>query len=421
MTRHRLRRRSARRAAEPAGHARARRPRRARATGSPATGVPRIEAASFVSPKRVPQMAGAEEVVAASTARDGVVYAGLVAQRARLRPAVATRRSTRCTSRSRRSEEFNQRNQSTSRRGGRWPTPSGSSTRAAADGIRATRHDRRRRSAARSRAPSTPARVRSSPSGSPRRARTRSCSPTRSASACRARCATSSAACARLGVPVGVHLHNTRNTGLRERATPRSRRARRVFDASIGGHRRLPVRAARDRATSRPRISSICSHGEGVETGIDLDALIAVAQWLEARSGASSRVRSTRPGHSRRSPARERKTSMAYRLGVDVGGTFTDLFLVSEGNGGAQFRVKTPSTPDDPSEGVLDRRPPDLRRGRHRRRRAAEHPPRHDRRDERGARVEGRARRPDHDRRASARSSTSPARRRRGRSQAGSS
>jgi N-methylhydantoinase A len=44
---------------------------------------------------------------------------------------------------------------------------------------------------------------------------------------------------------------------------------------------------------------------------------------------------------------------MAYRLGVDVGGTFTDLFLVSEGSGGAQFRVKTPSTPHDPSEGVL--------------------------------------------------------------------
>jgi N-methylhydantoinase A len=44
---------------------------------------------------------------------------------------------------------------------------------------------------------------------------------------------------------------------------------------------------------------------------------------------------------------------MAYRLGVDVGGTFTDLFLVSQGNGGGQFRVKTPSTPADPSEGVL--------------------------------------------------------------------
>ncbi len=44
---------------------------------------------------------------------------------------------------------------------------------------------------------------------------------------------------------------------------------------------------------------------------------------------------------------------MAYRLGVDVGGTFTDLFLVSDSGGGAQFRVKTPSTPTDPSEGVL--------------------------------------------------------------------
>ena len=29
---------------------------------------------------------------------------------------------------------------------------------------------------------------------------------------------------------------------------------------------------------------------------------------------------------------------MAYRLGVDVGGTFTDLFLVSDGDGGAQHR-----------------------------------------------------------------------------------
>jgi N-methylhydantoinase A len=47
---------------------------------------------------------------------------------------------------------------------------------------------------------------------------------------------------------------------------------------------------------------------------------------------------------------------MAYRLGVDVGGTFTDLFLVGEGNGdgSGRYRVKTPSTPADPSEGVLN-------------------------------------------------------------------
>src|SRR3954471_6182889 len=43
---------------------------------------------------------------------------------------------------------------------------------------------------------------------------------------------------------------------------------------------------------------------------------------------------------------------MAFRLGVDVGGTFTDLFLVNDSDG-RQFRVKTPSTPGDPSEGVL--------------------------------------------------------------------
>ena len=42
-----------------------------------AAGVPRIEAVSFVSPKHVPQMAGAEEVVAALERREGVVYAGL--------------------------------------------------------------------------------------------------------------------------------------------------------------------------------------------------------------------------------------------------------------------------------------------------------------------------------------------------------
>jgi N-methylhydantoinase A len=45
---------------------------------------------------------------------------------------------------------------------------------------------------------------------------------------------------------------------------------------------------------------------------------------------------------------------MAYRLGVDVGGTFTDLFLIGDGNAGGRYRVKTPSTPGDPSEGVLN-------------------------------------------------------------------
>ncbi len=41
------------------------------------TGLPRIEAVSFVNPKRVPQMAGAEEVMAQISRVDGVEYAGL--------------------------------------------------------------------------------------------------------------------------------------------------------------------------------------------------------------------------------------------------------------------------------------------------------------------------------------------------------
>ena len=44
---------------------------------------------------------------------------------------------------------------------------------------------------------------------------------------------------------------------------------------------------------------------------------------------------------------------MAFRLGVDVGGTFTDLYLVGDEGSATQYRVKTPSTPADPSQGVL--------------------------------------------------------------------
>ncbi|WP_041840943.1 hydantoinase/oxoprolinase family protein [Actinoplanes friuliensis] len=43
---------------------------------------------------------------------------------------------------------------------------------------------------------------------------------------------------------------------------------------------------------------------------------------------------------------------MSYRLGVDVGGTFTDVLLVDE-DSGATWRAKTASTPSDQSVGVL--------------------------------------------------------------------
>ncbi|MCZ2839098.1 hydantoinase/oxoprolinase family protein [Modestobacter sp. VKM Ac-2985] len=43
---------------------------------------------------------------------------------------------------------------------------------------------------------------------------------------------------------------------------------------------------------------------------------------------------------------------MSYRLGVDVGGTFTDVLLVEEGSG-STWRAKTASTPADQAVGVL--------------------------------------------------------------------
>ena len=44
---------------------------------------------------------------------------------------------------------------------------------------------------------------------------------------------------------------------------------------------------------------------------------------------------------------------MSFRLGVDVGGTFTDLLLINE-TSGQTFTAKVPSTPEDSSIGVLN-------------------------------------------------------------------
>ncbi|EAS46073.1 hypothetical protein GB2207_02870 [marine gamma proteobacterium HTCC2207] len=44
---------------------------------------------------------------------------------------------------------------------------------------------------------------------------------------------------------------------------------------------------------------------------------------------------------------------MSYRLGVDVGGTFTDLLLINEATG-ETHTAKVPSTPEDSSIGVLN-------------------------------------------------------------------
>ena len=88
---------------------------------------------------------------------------------------------------------------------------------------------------------------------------------------------------ARLGIPVGVHFHNTRSTGYANALVALEAGAT-VFDASIGGIGGCPFAP---RATGNIATEDLIYllHGEGVETGIDLEALIGVAAWLEERLG----------------------------------------------------------------------------------------------------------------------------------------
>ena len=87
----------------------------------------------------------------------------------------------------------------------------------------------------------------------------------------------------KLGVPVGVHLHNTRNTGFANAYAALEAGAT-VFDASVGGIGGCPFAP---RATGNIATEDLVYllHGEGIETGIDLDALIEVALWLEGTLG----------------------------------------------------------------------------------------------------------------------------------------
>jgi hydroxymethylglutaryl-CoA lyase/(R)-citramalyl-CoA lyase len=86
-----------------------------------------------------------------------------------------------------------------------------------------------------------------------------------------------------LGLPVGVHLHNTRNTGYACAWAALDGNAS-VLDASIGGLGGCPYSP---NATGNISTEDLVWQLErdGVRTGIDLDALIAVACRLEELLG----------------------------------------------------------------------------------------------------------------------------------------
>src|SRR5262245_49236587 len=81
----------------------------------------------------------------------------------------------------------------------------------------------------------------------------------------------------------GFHGHNTRNTGYANCLAALDAGAR-VLDASVGGLGGCPFSP---RATGNVATEDLVYllEGEGVETGIDLNALVAISQWLEGVLG----------------------------------------------------------------------------------------------------------------------------------------
>jgi (R)-citramalyl-CoA lyase len=81
----------------------------------------------------------------------------------------------------------------------------------------------------------------------------------------------------------GVHLHNTRNTGYANAVAALEAGAT-LFDASCGGLGGCPYAP---RATGNIATEDLVYllSGEGIETGIDLDALVATSEWLEGVLG----------------------------------------------------------------------------------------------------------------------------------------
>jgi isopropylmalate/homocitrate/citramalate synthase len=237
-------------------------------------GLPRIEAVSFVRDDRVPQMAHAEDVVAGIEPREGTEYAGLVLNLKgyeRLRETALGR--VNCTLAA--TETFNQRNGNMSLDQALTQTMAilGASELPTAATV-------------------------SVAFGCPFEGRV---DPGRVAELCEQLDADEIVLADTIGVAtptqvkrlvervqtgtgdVGVHLHNTRNTGYANAVAALEAGAR-LFDASVGGLGGCPYAP---KATGNIATEDLVYlfEGEGIETGVDLDALIAVSEWLEGLLG----------------------------------------------------------------------------------------------------------------------------------------
>ncbi len=245
-----------------------------------AAGVPRVEAASFVNPSRVPQMAGAEEVMAAMDRRPGTSYAGLALnekgyERAVQAGADEVRYAFPVT------ETFARRNQNTTvdeaadlaRR---------LTERARLDGVRV--------SITLSAAFGDPFEGRVDPAHVLHIAeRVSQAAPDEIVLADTIGVGVPKGVrelvegVLAFGTTVGCHFHDTRNTGMAN-AVAAIESGAKVLDAAVGGTGGCPFAP---RATGNIATEDLVYllHGMGYETGIDLDALIEVAAWMSRQLG----------------------------------------------------------------------------------------------------------------------------------------
>ncbi len=243
-------------------------------------GIGAVEVASFVDPRRVPQMAGAEDVVAALERVEGVVYAGLALnERGYDRLGSAGLDEVRFSFGA--TESFNQRNQNASVAES-LAVAKRIVERARDDGILSEVTisvafgcpfegdvDEGRvlelASEVASVFPDSLGVADTIGVGVPTQVR-------RLVSRI-----------AELGVPVVGHFHNTRNTGYANALAALEAGAT-VVDASIGGLGGCPFAPNATGNIATEDLVYLLER-EGIDTGTDLDALIGVSQWLEGVLG----------------------------------------------------------------------------------------------------------------------------------------
>jgi hydroxymethylglutaryl-CoA lyase/(R)-citramalyl-CoA lyase len=235
-------------------------------------GLPRIEAASFVRPDAVPQMAGAEDVVAAIDRRDGTEYSGLALNDKGYERLVATGKLDRVNFTLAATETFNRRNGNQSLE----------EAQTAAERV-----------VERSELPVTV--TISCSFGCPFEGRVDPGLVAAIAARVGARAEVVLADTIGVATPSqvrslveltrapGIHLHNTRNTGYANALAGLEGGAT-LLDASVGGLGGCPYAP---RATGNIATEDLVYllEGEGIETGIDLDALITISEWLESVLG----------------------------------------------------------------------------------------------------------------------------------------